>query len=371
MNKRPFGLYIHVPFCLEKCAYCDFYSAVCSEQQLNDYTARLIKEIKLWGDRTDRPIDTVYFGGGTPSLLKHRLPELLDTVRNSFHLYKDAEITLEMNPAADIEEVLDAAAEAGVNRLSIGVQSGNDGELKNLGRAHSAKEAEKAFRQARRKGFCNISVDLMLGLPDSDKARLQESLKFICGLEPEHISAYILKIEPETAFYRNRDKLNLPDEDQQAEQYLAVCEYLKNAGYEHYEISNFCRDGKRSRHNLKYWMCEEYLGLGPSAHSFLDGRRFFYPRDLKEFMQGGAPVFDGEGGGSDEFVMLSLRLKEGLVFADYRERFGKEISAPVKSNCDSLKKAGLAVIDDEGIRLTEEGMLISNSIINEIIECIN
>lgn len=351
------GLYIHIPFCRRKCAYCDFYSAVFTEEMTEKYTQSLKREIKQWGGKINRPIDTIYFGGGTPSLLNEKLPELLDSIRQNFNITDDAEITFEVNPQSDIEPILRNAKKAGVNRLSIGAQSGNDNELEILGRTHTKADTKNAIEIARALGFSNISLDLMIGLPRSDIGSLRKNLDFLISLNPEHISAYILKIEPNTAFEKQKNFLDLPDEDGICDQYIFMCEYLVSNGFEHYEISNFAKHGFESRHNLKYWKCEEYLGLGPSAHSFLDGKRFFYPRDLKAFIKGNSPLPDGRGGGSEEKLMLSLRLKSGIR---------AEI---LPANKISLfVESGFAEIKDSNFCLTDKGMLVSNQIITELLE---
>ena len=293
---KPLGLYIHIPFCLKKCNYCDFYSVSANEEIKRDYVKALIGEIKQWGDSLSRPIDTVYFGGGTPSLLAEFFPDVMTAVKSSFTLCENAEITMEMNPADNCKEILNFALKSGVNRLSIGAQSGDDTELKVLGRRHTAKQTVETVRLARELGFENISLDIMLALPNSNEKTLEKSLDFITDLEPEHISAYILKVEENTPFNKVYDTLKLPDEDSTADQYLQMCKYLENKGYGHYEISNFSKSGFESRHNLKYWELKEYLGLGPSAHSFINGKRFYFERDLEKFIKGASPLPDGEGG---------------------------------------------------------------------------
>ena len=354
------GLYLHIPFCNGKCAYCDFYSAFTNEELIDGYTSALIREIKQWGGKITRPIDTIYLGGGTPSLLNQRLVPLLQAVYDNLKVLDNAEITLEVNPADNVCEILQNAKTAGVNRISIGAQSGSDAELAVLGRRHTAKDTQNTVKLARELGFKNISLDLMLGLPDSSCETLKNSLDFLLDLKPEHISAYILKIEENTKFYKNRDLLNLPDDDAVSDQYLFMCEYLENNGFCHYEISNFCKDNKASSHNLKYWKCEEYLGLGPSAHSFLDGKRFFYPRDLKSFIKGNSPTPDGNGGDSAEQIMLALRLKDGI-----KTEF---LPNGALKRCELFAKNNLAVLENDNFSLTNKGMLLSNTIISEILE---
>ncbi len=365
------GLYIHIPFCEKKCNYCDFYSSFVTDELLDNYTKSLICYIKEWGGKLkNRPIDTIYFGGGTPSLLNERIKTILSAIKQEFNVLDLAEITLELNPTGNVEQLLLCAKQAGVNRLSIGMQSGSDTELKLLGRRHSKQDIINTFSLARRLGFNNISLDVMLGLPDSSCETLESSLQLATDLSPEHISAYVLKIEENTFFYKIKHQLNLPDDDAQAEQYLIMCEYLKNKGYEHYEISNFCKSGKTSRHNLKYWHCEEYLGIGPSAHSFLNGERFYYPKNLKEFINGTQPINDGTGGTSEEYLMLNLRLNSGLDLNNFAEKLGEKLPQSFFEKCELFQKGNLLTYKNNNISLTENGMLVSNTVISELLECI-
>ncbi len=357
------GLYLHIPFCERKCSYCDFYSGSFSEEIRERYVNKLIEEITKWGRLNTCPIDTVYLGGGTPSLLEPSLLErILGAVRMSFKVTDEAEITCEVNPA-DSADFISAAATLGVNRLSIGIQSSSDNELKMLGRRHSFADAVNTAELARKYGISNISGDLMLGLPQSSVATLDKSLGDILALELKHISVYILKLEENTPLYKNGTLL--PDDDEVSEQYLYMCEALKAFGYEHYEISNFAKSGYQSRHNNKYWMCQEYIGIGPSAHSFFEGKRFYYPRDIKGFINAPKTVADGDGGDSEEFIMLALRLSRGLIFEEYEARFGK---LPQKIIKRASLLSGLCTVDDKAIRLTDRGMLLSNSIIAEVLK---
>lgn len=364
------GLYLHIPFCAKRCKYCNFYSSFATDELLDEYTNALIKYLKQWGGKTCRPIDTIYFGGGTPSLLGKRLPSVLDAVRANFSLLPNAEITLEVNPSDQAHDILNIAFSSGINRLSVGVQSGNDKQLEILGRSHTAIDAVNTIERARKIGFKNISTDLMIGLPFSDNKSLIEDLEFITSLAPDHISAYILKIEEKTAFFKMQDELLLPDDDAQAEQYLLMCEFLKNKGYTHYEISNFAKENKQSRHNTKYWLGEDYLGLGPSAHSALDGKRFFYPATLKDFIKGISPINDGSCGSEEEYIMLRLRLLDGIDLLEYKNIFSKELPNSFHKKCNLFKKADLLKITENKIFLTDKGMLLSNTIISELLECI-
>ena len=248
----------------------------------------------------------------------------------------------------------------------MGMQSANEAELKILGRRHTAETVREAVKAAREAGIDNVSVDLMLGLPNSSLETLKSSIDFCAALEADHVSAYILKIEPGTPFAKQ--ELNLPDEDGTADQYLFAVNELKKHGYDQYEISNFARPGKESRHNLQYWRCGEYLGLGPAAHSFMEGRRFYFPRDLEGFLNGNAPTDDGAGGGFSEFAMLSLRLTEGLPRKICETRFenGGALFDGVLEGCKHLPK-NLIHADYERISLTAEGFLVSNAILAEIL----
>ena len=363
------GLYLHIPFCIKKCKYCDFYSGCADKRKIDSYTDALIREIKQWGGKITCPIDTIYFGGGTPSLLEHRLTYVMNAVRENFNVSENSEITLEINPSGDSKRILEFAKKAGINRLSIGIQSGDDEELKILGRTHNFREAENTFKMARKLGFCNISADLMIGLPFSaQNENLKESLDKIIGLNPEHISAYILKIEPKTAFYKDMDSLCLPDDEEVSKQYLFMSRYLNEKGYSHYEISNFAKEGFESRHNVKYWTLADYLGLGPSAHSFINGKRFYYPNDIKAFISGNDVINDGDGGDLEEFIMLSLRLKRGLNTEELYKKYNFKLSDKFYKKCETFEKAGFMSLENNNFCLTDEGMLLSNSIISELLE---
>lgn len=365
------GLYLHIPFCRKKCRYCDFYSGCSDTSVIDRYTEALIRSIKQWGGNISRPIDTIYFGGGTPSLLAHRLTEVTESIYNAFNVADNPEITLEINPSGDSLKLLEYAKEAGINRLSIGIQSGDNEELEILGRTHNFADAVTTFNQARMLGFNNISVDLMLGLPHSgNNSKLRESIKKIIELNPEHISVYILKIEPNTVFCKTEKELNLPDDDEVSNQYLFTCDYLKKQGYCHYEISNFAKNGYESRHNLKYWSLDDYIGIGPSAHSFLDSKRFYYPRNTMDFIKGNNPLEDGNGGDIDEYIMLSLRLSDGIDPEKIFRLYNKKLPDSFYKKCLSFKNMGYMGIKDNRYFLTDEGMLLSNSIISELQESI-
>lgn len=362
MDNKQVGLYIHVPFCRSKCPYCDFYSLAANDETKAEYIDKVCGLLK-----SDlHTFDTVYFGGGTPSQLGAKaVADILACVSTT----ERPEITLECNPSDCLDGGFDfaLAASAGVNRISMGLQSANDAERRALGRRTDSSAVREAFDRARQAGIDNISLDLMIGTPLQTICSLLRSAEFCIALGAKHISAYMLKIEAGTGFYNRRNELELPDEDTVCDMYLALCGFLREHGYAQYEVSNFALPGFESRHNLKYWRCEEYIGIGPAAHSFLDGRRFYYPRDLGGFIAGNAPADDGEGGSFEEYAMLALRLSEGLIFSNARERFG---NAPVDA---IIKKAQAPIlrelvnISDKNISLTERGFLLSNSVIAELV----
>ncbi len=363
MTNRSLGLYIHIPFCAQKCNYCDFYSCFYNENTLDAYLSALKCEIQKWGGKLNRPIDTIYIGGGTPSLLGEHIVSLSHTIRQSFSVTETCEFTVEVNPSSS-GEFLKFAKLAGANRISVGVQSGCDNTLKALGRTHTADDAAKTVSAARFLGFDNISVDLMLALPDSNLQTLKSDIDFMLSLTPQHISSYILKIEQNTVFAKRQDTLNLPDDDAAAEQYLFMCDILQKNGYNHYEISNFAKENAVSRHNMKYWCGDDYLGIGPAAHSFADGKRFYYPRDLQKFIKQPQTLYDGIGGDNAEQLMLGLRLSSGV---DLTKIYGT-IPQSIIDKVLLFEKAGYIKADLPNISLTNSGMLISNSIITELLE---
>ena len=360
------GIYIHVPFCIKKCGYCDFYSVVGDDMLMDTYTAAVISTLNEYKGRVIA--DTVYFGGGTPSVLGgRRISLILDAAREL--ITPDAEITVEVNPGDNLTEFFSTCASSGVNRVSMGLQSANDNELKMLTRRHSSADVIESVDLARRYGIDNISLDLMLATEGQSKESIARSIDFCAESGAKHVSAYMLKIEKNTPFYDNKDMMNLPDEDMAAEMYLFACDRLEQRGYKQYEISNFSKPGYQSRHNLKYWNMEEYVGIGPSAHSFFDGKRFFYERDIHAFIKGNKPIFDGNGGDFDEYAMLRLRLCDGIsrsqceaLFVDGKVRFEKMLLAAKK-----YEKAGLCNADEERIWLNKNGFLLSNMIISDLI----
>ncbi len=367
MNNK-LGLYLHVPFCDSKCAYCDFYSYRAGVALYERYTDTLCEHIRLAGEQLDRPCDTLYFGGGTPSLLGgERIARLIKTVKESFG-DSFTEITVECNPADDLKTDFEAMAAAGVDRISLGVQSGIDSELKALSRRHSVSDVVRTVKDAKSAGIHNISLDLMLGIPRQTKESLKQSLNFLLSLDPTHLSCYMLKIEPGTPFGQaDVKKLDLPDDDTVSDMYFFTSEYLSQHGFEHYEISNFAKKGYRSKHNTRYWLCDEYLGLGPAAYSYLNGKRFSFPRDTEQYLTAPKVQSDGEGGDFTEFCMLRLRLSDGIDFAELTERFGSDKTENLRKKATKFQNSGLVTLTDRKLALTVKGYLVSNAVIGELL----
>ena len=362
------GLYLHIPFCVKKCDYCDFYS-VTDAALMDAYTGALVREIRLYGEKAAGYVtDTVYLGGGTPSYLgEARLCRILRSVREHFSLAKNAEITIECNPESTDRRLLEALLSSGANRLSFGVQAAHDDELRRIGRIHDFEKAKNAVLLARSCGFHNISLDLMYGLPGQTQEMFLDSLSQCLALEPTHLSCYGLKLEPATKM--GRENPTLPDDDAQADTYLAMCGELRRHGFEHYEISNFALPGFRSRHNSRYWDLSEYIGLGPGAHSLFGGRRFAFPRDIAAFIDGTAAVRNEEEvpdfERQNEYLMVRLRTSDGVDLRDLEERYHVD-PAPYEAVFRALAKPGLTEQNGTRWHLTEAGFLVSNSIINMI-----
>ncbi|MCI7767569.1 MAG: radical SAM family heme chaperone HemW [Oscillospiraceae bacterium] len=350
MNK---GLYIHVPFCRRKCRYCDFYSV--TDTGLSDsYVQAAIRNIKTRKDI----FNTVYFGGGTPSLLSGRQ---ISDILSAADISDKAEISTEINPdSADITKLIEFR-QAGINRISVGIQSLDDIELKMLGRLHDSEHAVRAVASAHRAGFENISADLMLGLPYQRTETVLRNIERLSELGITHISAYMLKIEEGTPLSEDKELIsNIADEELSAEIYLSACNALEEKGFHQYEISNFAKSGFECRHNLKYWRCEDYFGVGPSAHSCIDGKRFAVPKDIHAFINSERQreiITDDSPCGEEERLMLALRLSEGYLIPEGNA--GERLIHASKP----LEAHGLLYIRDGRIILTPEGFLVSNSII--------
>ncbi len=312
--------------------------------------------------------DTLYLGGGTPSVLSgEELFKIITSAREKFLIPKDAEITVECNPNSDIEGILPYLLKAGVNRISLGLQSAVDKERKTLGRHSDKKRVTEVIELLKLNGIANISLDVMLGIPFQTEKSLKETLDFVIESGVPHISAYMLKIEEGTHFYKNFDKYDFPDEEVTIELYNQCADTLEKSGFTHYEISNFAKAGFESRHNTKYWELENYLGIGPGAHSYIDGKRFYFENDTQGFINGEKAVFDDFGGDAEEYIMLKLRLKKGLLLSELKTLYGENPLIKIKEKAPFLKEQGLIDFDGERISLTRKGLLLSNSVICELI----
>lgn len=374
--KNSLGLYIHTPFCKSKCPYCDFYSFRGSAEDRKIYADSVIDEIKTLSrtggflkNREKIDFDTVYLGGGTPSLLGADAGRIIGTAEKYLNVSDDAEITVEINPSSSSDEFFDSI-KGKVNRVSIGLQSAVDSERKKLGRISGKKDAAETIKKSKEAGIENISLDIMIGVPCQTFASLDETADFCLSSGVTHISAYMLTLEEGTPFYNMKNNLHLPDEDETADMYLHLVDKLNKNGFKQYEISNFSVPGFESRHNLKYWNDEEYLGIGPSAHSFVDGTRFSFPRDLKYFIDGGKPEIYDTGGDKAEYAMLRLRLSDGLRNDLFSEKFGENIPSGAFETAKKWEKTGHVEQDGERISLTPKGFLISNIIIEDITEAV-
>lgn len=377
MNEhRPLGLYVHIPFCRCKCAYCDFYSLPHEESRMDDYLAALSRHLQDEAKRAaDYEVDTVYFGGGTPTIFgAERLAALLALIKREYRLAADTEITLEGNPESARDDVsLRLLRNAGFNRISLGVQATDEEMLRRLGRVHSFADVQAAVGAIRAAGFENLSLDLMYALPSQTMARWERTLADAIALTPEHFSCYALKVEEGTPFHRLLPTLVLPADDVQAEMYLTAVRTFANAGYEQYEISNFAKPGLHSRHNLRYWQLKEYLGFGPGAHSDFGGERFGIERDFEAYLSGErrfsecAAVSPEER--AEEYLMLGLRTVCGISAAEFERRFSRSF-APMAQVLRRCVQAGYAAEDNGRFHLTPEGFLVSNAVISEVLEAL-
>ena len=392
MKKAPIGLYLHIPFCRSKCPYCDFCSFPRpSREMMEAYAHELARRIREAGDdyaevlhtsegtmSAPREVDTVYFGGGTPTLLPEgSIRELFDAIYAAFAVLPDAEITVEGNPAAASREALAVWRSCGVNRLSLGSQSAQPEELKALGRLHRWEDVEQTVSDARSLGIENVNLDFMLGIPHQTPETLADTLSRALALHPTHLSAYTLMLEEGTPFgRRGRAALGLPADEEEADDaavslWEQACGMLRRAGYEHYEISNFAREGFRSRHNLHTWQCRDYLGLGVAAHSCMDGVRFGNSRDVEAFLRGEditefTQVLTDEDREA-EYVMLALRLSDGVDEGEFSTRFGHDFWHTYGDLCIPFMERGLMVRGGGRVFLTEAGFPVSNAILAELI----
>ena len=372
------GIYIHIPFCRSKCDYCDFYSLAGRDDRMDQYQKALLSHIKETAPLAqDFPVDTIYIGGGTPSYYgAKRLKELLGVIRKLYKVEKDAEVTVECNPDSVDVKSLKILRKAGVNRLSMGMQSANACELERIHRIHTPQQVNEAATAARKAGFTNLSLDLIYGLPgqtmDSWKATVEHALSLI----PQHLSCYGLKVEEGTPLAaRVAQGEILPDDDQQADLYLWTVGRLERAGYPQYEISNFAKPGFASRHNLRYWLTQPYIGFGPGAHSDFGGRRSSLVRDLDAAIQGvlqGGDIIDEseiipKRERCGEYLMLRLRTVQGINEQEYRSTYFMDF-APLQARLEQFRAQGWAEQTDGRWHFTPKGFLLSNQLIGDLLE---
>ena len=372
------GIYIHIPFCRSKCDYCDFYSLAGRDDRMDQYQKALLSHIKETAPLAqDFPVDTIYIGGGTPSYYgAKRLKELLGVIRKLYKVEKDAEVTVECSPDSVDVKSLKILRKAGVNRLSMGMQSANACELERIHRIHTPQQVNEAATAARKAGFTNLSLDLIYGLPgqtmDSWKATVEHALSLI----PQHLSCYGLKVEEGTPLAaRVAQGEILPDDDQQADLYLWTVGRLERAGYPQYEISNFAKPGFASRHNLRYWLTQPYIGFGPGAHSDFGGRRYSFVQDLDAYIQGvlqGGDIIDEseiipKRERCGEYLMLRLRTVQGINEQEYRSTYFMDF-APLQARLEQFRAQGWAEQTDGRWHFTPKGFLLSNQLIGDLLE---
>lgn len=378
--KKELELYLHIPFCVSKCKYCDFLSAPSGEEQRQIYVERLCRRIRYWSDVIHNygyEIVSIFVGGGTPSILTEaQITQVFEAVHESFPIREDAEITLEMNPGTDVKDKLPVYRELGINRLSMGFQSADNEELKCLGRIHTYEDFRQVYQWAREAGFTNINVDLMSAIPGQTLESYEDTLRKVADLEPEHISAYSLIIEEGTPFYERygegRHAEELPDEDIERQMYVRTGEILEDYGYHRYEISNYAKDGYECRHNLGYWDRKEYLGLGAGASSLMDHIRWKEPDHIGPST--GLVLEEREDftrlrrkDEMEEFMFLGLRKINGVSEYDFYKSFRVSMDEIYKESIENLIKEGLLVREEDRIRLTDRGIDLSNYALSQFL----
>jgi oxygen-independent coproporphyrinogen-3 oxidase len=372
------GLYLHVPFCKTRCIYCDFDSSVLGDgSEVGRYLDAVNAEAEAAAlSLADSDVRTVYVGGGTPTALgASDLTVLVNSIRSSFDFGTVAEFSCEANPESTTAETLDALLNAGVDRLSLGVQSFDDPLLRWMGRVHTASEAITAFDTARRAGFDNVSIDLIYGLPEQTLSGWLADISKAVELEPEHVSTYCLLLEPDAPIIKMQGAVELPDDGLTADMYYGAIDLLGGAGYRHYEISNFAKPGFECRHNVNYWRDGDYIGLGPSAASHVRGERFSNPCGLDAYTEAVAtgrwPLAPPEPSNAEReartALVLGLRMVDGVEIADFESRYGFDLSAVLESDIRQLIDTGLLESDDDIVRLTRRGLFLSDEVFSRLI----
>ena len=374
------GIYIHIPFCKQKCFYCDFCSFANKNEMQEKYVEAVINEIKNITHKEKYTVTTIYFGGGTPSILNPEyIKNILQEIESSFEILDDAEITIEINPGTVNEEKLKRYKEYGINRLSIGLQSANDKILKNIGRIHDYKQFEETFFYARKCGFKNINIDLMIGLPTQAVEDVKQTLEKIIQKNPEHISVYSLIIEEGTIIEKliNENKLQLPDEETERIMYWTVVNELKENGYNQYEISNFSKKTYESKHNTNCWKQKQYIGLGTSAHSYLNKKRYSNTNNIEEYIKNiqenniskNITIHEEQTEEStmNEYMLLGLRMIQGININEFKQKFKTDPTIKYKKILEKLQKENLIQITKTSIKLTKQGIDFGNIVWEEFI----
>ena len=374
------GLYIHIPFCVTKCKYCDFNSFKIDLNEKIKYLNYLGEEMKLYKEEIkNREIDSVFVGGGTPSILnENEINILFEKIKENFNIKSNAEITMECNPGTLTLNKLKVMKKSGVNRLIIGLQAVQNHHLKYIGRIHTFEEFEKNYHDAKQMGFDNINIDLMYALPNQSREDWMESLEKVVKLNPTHISAYSLILEENTELFKmyERDEFNLLDENTDIEMYEYTIDYLKSHGYNQYEISNYAKDNFECKHNVLYWKCEEYVGIGASASGYFNGIRYNNICELdnyeKMILEGEKPIeWEEKLSIKDEIeesIFLGLRMNEGIQISDFKEKYNFDFEKEFKNEIEKLSKMELIEIDNNLMKLTQKGREISNSVFVEFIK---
>lgn len=374
MKTENIGLYVHIPFCLKKCNYCDF----CSYSDLNKcqregYISSLLREIDSYKCEEKIGVDTVFFGGGTPSLLtSEEFTLICEKIKNTFSVSDNVEFTVEANPKTLTEEKLRTYVSCGVNRISIGMQTIHENERKILGRIHSFEDFKISYQLALKSGIKNVNVDVMYGIPEQTLESFKETLNAVVTLNPAHISAYGLILEEGTNFWKTKHNLDLPGEETECVMYDFLCEFLSSHGYKHYEISNFSKPGYESLHNLKYWRNQKYIGVGISAYSYFNSKRYGNTLKFSEYLSetsakySSCEVIDKDAE-AYEYAMLRLRLAEGISLSEYKKQFGKDFLYGKEEKINAYIKSGYVKFSNDRIALTEKGFYVSNAILTELL----
>lgn len=381
MAKKPLGIYIHIPFCVSKCVYCDFNSFPCDDETKKAYLRAMKEEIKQFAILNkqyiaDRKVGTIFFGGGTPTILpSHNIVDILNTIKDNFDVDYDAEITIECNPGTANESKLSTYLWAGINRLSLGLQSPNNQELRELGRIHTFEQFIEAYDTARLVGYKNINIDLMSGIPFQTVEGYERNLRTITALRPEHISAYSLILEEGTKLYDIVSKAKmkiLPSEDEDREMYAITKKILGSLGYNRYEISNYAKSGFECKHNVSYWRQVDYIGFGISAASLMSGKRFTNTADIRSYIANPYGNYSEIRGLSDkdrmeEFMFLGLRNTSGISADDFKNTFGKDIDDVYHDVIKKHVEIGTLTVNGDRVFLTDRGLDVCNSVMADFL----